>query len=466
MKVILHNEDNPEDNAMLQALYSRSSKSVLDHLEKLDKVGSGKFMEQFYLGYGHASIADCGFVTIYFEGISMLAAKAIEDNPLFNGQECSSRYIDFSQQEFYNPYAEGDPPHAVVAFVFDELRSFYTSQLEPMQQYLAERFPREAGGNPNAYEKAIRAQAFDVLRGFLPAGATTNVAWTTSLRKAHERLVLLMHHPLPEIQEMAFKAYAMLFEAYPHSFKKEYAELSAFEDRIVALKDLEGPDLFSYLSDSYNFYATTPYLNCNPWLTKAGDNLAVEIVGPDQPFELPKTLSNRPVKTLLPRHELAAHAPIILELTLDFGSFRDLQRHRGGYCSNPVLEIDRGFHPWYYDQLPDSAKPKADRLFKQISEASATVLKTAKSDPELQFNKLLLQYVTPMGVLVPVTLVYSLAQMIYVAELRSGKTVHPTLRAPAQAMATWLKDRGIKAYADMDESNWTERRGTQDIIKK
>ncbi len=49
----------PEDEAMLQALHSRSAEGVNAHLERLSKVGSGKFMENFYVGYGHKSIGDC-----------------------------------------------------------------------------------------------------------------------------------------------------------------------------------------------------------------------------------------------------------------------------------------------------------------------------------------------------------------------------------------------------------------------
>lgn len=72
---------HPEDEAMLQALYSRSAASVSEHLQKLAKTGSGKFMEQFYVGYGHASIGDCGTTTLFFENVSTLAAKAIQDWP-------------------------------------------------------------------------------------------------------------------------------------------------------------------------------------------------------------------------------------------------------------------------------------------------------------------------------------------------------------------------------------------------
>ena len=103
MKIFVYDEFNPEDTAMMQALYSRSAASVVEHVEKVKQSGSGKFMEKFYVGYGHASIADCGSTTIFIEGVSMLVAKAIEDWPLYSGQETSSRYIDMSQQAIVDP---------------------------------------------------------------------------------------------------------------------------------------------------------------------------------------------------------------------------------------------------------------------------------------------------------------------------------------------------------------------------
>jgi hypothetical protein len=86
MKTFIYDEFNPQDVAMMQALYSRSSASVEEHVEKVRATGSGKFMEKFYVGYGHASIADCGSTTVFIEGVSMLVAKAVQDWPLYSGQ--------------------------------------------------------------------------------------------------------------------------------------------------------------------------------------------------------------------------------------------------------------------------------------------------------------------------------------------------------------------------------------------
>jgi thymidylate synthase ThyX len=92
-----------EAEAMLQALHSRSTGGLLEHLKVLEKRGAANFMSQFYVGYGHKSIGDCGSMTIFVEGCSMLAAKAIQDSKLYNGQEASTRYIDFSKQAMVNP---------------------------------------------------------------------------------------------------------------------------------------------------------------------------------------------------------------------------------------------------------------------------------------------------------------------------------------------------------------------------
>ena len=82
---------NAEAEAMLQALHSRSTGGLRHHLEVLAKKGADNFMNKFYVGYGDKSIGDCGTTTIFIEGVSMLAAKAIQDNPLYSGQETSTR---------------------------------------------------------------------------------------------------------------------------------------------------------------------------------------------------------------------------------------------------------------------------------------------------------------------------------------------------------------------------------------
>jgi thymidylate synthase ThyX len=96
---------------------------------------------------------------------------------------------------------------------------------------LKERFPKDNNADEKIYEKAIKARAFDILRGFLPAGATTNLAWTTNLRQAADKITLLRHHPLEEVKNTAIAIDQALKEAYPSSFgHKLYDDTENYND--------------------------------------------------------------------------------------------------------------------------------------------------------------------------------------------------------------------------------------------
>lgn len=465
MKVIVHHEPNAEDNAMLQALYSRSSKSVTEHLDKLKATGSGKFMEQYYIGYGHASVGDLGTTTVYFEGVSMLAAKALQDNQLYNGQECSSRYIDFSNVEFRGGHIA---PDGVVASMQEKLRAFYVKYMEPTKDWLKVKHPRLDGENEDKYNKAIAARAFDVMRGFLPCGATTNVAWMGTLRNMKERLELLMHHPLHEVSTTASWAYRELHSKYPHSFEIGYVDATGSIVERYFREDLrayEGNELYEHLSRHDQFYSevrtkrdddteSDAYIMAIEASTEAHiDGLA------DSPADMWATATGHPKGYRPPRHSGAEYGQVDAWGLLDFGSFRDLQRHRGGYCSMPCVDPLDGFHSWYLTNLPIEAVVDAGAL---LDEIKALDSKLIAANPTAE-QRIANQYFMPMGCLVQFNLKYSVSQAVYVAELRSGQTVHPTLRPIAQSMAKYLTDFGVVVRYDDRPDVWSTRRGGQDI---
>jgi thymidylate synthase ThyX len=498
MYVLLHNEPNAENSAMLQALYSRSAGSVNDHLSKLVQSGSSSFMKNYYVGYGHASIGSSGYCTLFLEGISMLAAKAVENSPLFNGQETSSRYIDFSKQNFYNPYLITNPGlGAYVQQSLDKLRAFYIKAQEPLKTHLRGKYPNMSGSTDSVesdrlkaiYEKTISAKAFDILRGFLPAAATTNVAWTTSLRTAHEQTVLMLHHPLREVRVMASAIYVRLYRQYPSSFVKEYSvdywqeefnkntntifnkELS-FDEFMEKVKQFEGNDLFEYHSHLDHFYSVNQSrgITYKPFYYVVDHSFSESMmkIHGQQPesddirpmYWAGDAYPGRKKTEYLPLHSPArTRSSVTFGMALDFGSFRDLQRHRAGYTSMPVIDGALGFQAWYMDQLPESLKGEADKVLREVWKVARAI---QAADPD----DLNLQYVFPMGTYVKVNCDWSVAQAIYVAELRTGKTVHPTLRKPMQELARFLERNGHRVMADYDESDWTTKRGKQDIVEK
>jgi len=146
---------------------------------------------------------------------------------------------------------------------------------------------------------------------------------------------------------------------------------------------------------------------------------------------------------------------------LDFGSFRDLQRHRNGVCRMPLLTSRFGFEPWYVEQLPEYIQAHAQSLIREQVEAI-----DATRAPAVQK-----QYLLPLGFKVPLQCMYPFPAFVYLLEMRSAKTVHPTLRKLVLSMITSFRNglddnTPVALHVDEDPDDWTVRRGGQTIKRK
>ena len=450
-KLMVVDDLNPEDAAMLQALYSRSADSAEVHLEKIKQSGSGKFLENYVVGYGHKSIADCGTTTLFIEGVSLLAAKALQDWPLYSGQETSTRYIDMSKQRIVDPV--GTPESKVI---LDAWMDFYASNQDRVSGILVRRYPKRADEKDETYVRAIKARTFDVLRGFLPAGITTQLSWHTNLRQAADHLVGLVNHPSAEIAEVARTLQALLAARYPSSgFDRHVATVSG----VGAKEGHEVRAAWETVVGQQFAYNSAPMLRSDQ----------VDLINGPEVFSVfngryAEILKTRPRGCVLP-HFLTDLGQYTFEFPLDFGSFRDLQRHRNGVCRMPLLDLSYGFHPWYLEQLGDPDNGDVghlrDAAVKLIYEQQPRISKISR-DPVVR------SYYTALGFRVPCQVTYALPALIYVMELRSGKTVHPTLRRQIHAMAQIFRQKhpDIALHVDMDPDDWDVRRGDQTITKK
>lgn len=437
-KIFIHDEFDPESIAMLQALYSRSPDSVEAHIERGRQSGSSKFMEQYYVGYGHASIGDCGTTTLFFEDVSILAAKAIQDNPLYSGQETSTRYIDFSKQRIHDPIGTDESQRILQGWI-----DFYTVATPDVRSFLASRFPLPEGQDEAVWQKAINARAFDIMRGFLPAGATTQLSWSTNLRQAQDNLERLLFHPLVEVHDLALSALARLREKYPASFSRV----------------MSPPVVEYYREHAFDTHYSVPPAHFDGAFSASFKRLDVQIDG--SPASALRLLRDRPKGARLPR-VVKTFGDITATFALDYGGFRDLQRHRNGLCRIPLLNGELGFHPWYLAQLPDGLRDHAEQFVeRQFERIRNLQVATGASDEDMQ-------YFYPLGTNVTVELIYDLTEWVYVTELRSSQSVHPTLREIALEMHFALTDAvpGIALYTDLRGDTFDIRRGTQDIHLK
>jgi thymidylate synthase ThyX len=421
----------PESEAMLQALHSRSTGGIQEHLKTLEKKGAEKFMSSFYVGYGHKSIGDCGSITIFIEGVSMLAAKAIQDWRLYSGQESSTRYINFATQRFIDPLGTEESRE-----ILERWRNFYIKGQEPVRKHLEKKFPRQKNEDEKMYAKAISARAFDILRGFLPAGASTNLAWHSNLRQIADKLMLLRHHPLQEVQKIAEITGEILKETFPSSFShKQYPETEEYN---------------SFWVNKANYF-----LQENPRdFVLLHDNIDRALLAQNR-----NILSKRPAKTELPKY-LAECGTMQFGFLLDFGSFRDIQRHRAVTQRMPLVTTRHGFEQWYINELP-----------KMLQKEAVLLLKTQERRIEnLGVDKETAQYYTAMGYRLPNRLTGDLPALVYLVELRATRFVHPTLQKRAVQIADTMEKQfgeyGLKLYLDHEPHRFDIRRGEHDIVEK
>ena len=431
MKVRVIDDLPPEDVAMLQALYSRSGASVDGHLEKVKRAGSGKFMHSFYVNFNHKSIADAGSTTIFVEGVSFLAAKALQSSPLYSGQETSSRYVDFAASGASDPLGNQG---RLLARWFD----FYAGAEARTLAYVRSCNPRCTGEDETRYEKTVAARTFDILRGFLPAGSRTQLSWHTNLRQLGDHLSWLNVHPLNEVRKIAATIGELAAQKYQATSTLTAAVSGVTDKAKERLEWMQKAAMTTFYSASSNASPQEPVLK-------------TDIVS------IPELAKSRPRGAVLP-HWMNDLGSIATAFPLDYGSFRDLHRHRNGVIRMPMLAQSMGFYPWYLQQLDSKTHLEAVNLIdEQAKEVDAL-----DCPPEVK------QYYIPLGYTVPCEVTMGLPAFLYLLELRSQKTVHSTLRQQILKLVRQFKKLFpmVALHADEERSDWDIRRGGQTIEER
>lgn len=395
--------------AMLQAFYSRSPMAIEERLKGLTSEGAGetkqekikKALKTYYVDYGHASIGDCASTTVFIENVSMLAAKAIQDTPLYSGQECSTRYLDFSSQ----PFITG--AHQIeVSALQAKLRELYLRALPAAKALARTKYAVEdvvSSKIPTdkiaaSYEKTLDAIAFDYCRSLLPAGAVTSLSWTGSLRSLNDHLHTLAGHYLEEVRNIAVELYTSLQAAYPSSFKT--GKLTPYTSTAYAS------------THASHYYSADKPLEVTSWTPSEEERDQAIFLRTSA--ELQTSGRGRSVTDHVQYYKIRG--------LLDFGSFRDLQRHRNGFNLLPSLTTEHGFSPYHM-----TAFVEMDKFSPGLSsDIDSTLLQVRRLD--LCYDSPDVAYAIPLGFKVPVNLVWSNGQLEYVLRLRSSTSVHPTLR--------------------------------------
>ena len=198
----VHGAD-PEVQAYGMAKYSRSALSMRDSLSEINDQKAEKFLNTFYFQYGHRSIADLAHIAFAIERLSILAATVAVDEPRWDGQERSTRYQDFQKSGYYVPdFGDDAAARALYRETVDYLFSEYRHLSEAMFSYLRERTPKPAELKQEAYERTLRARAFDISRYLLPLSTNTSLGQIVSARTLENQVSRLLSHTHAEVRRL------------------------------------------------------------------------------------------------------------------------------------------------------------------------------------------------------------------------------------------------------------------------
>ena len=143
---------------------------------------AAQLYERIFLGYGDDSVAQLGGAHVACEWVSNVLTKVLQRPRLGAYLEQSTRYIPYD-----GPMPGSDPARPRYRYyrdaslgpdyerAMDELFGIYARSLPRVCAWAEEEFPR-AGDEPvAAHARAIRAKAFDLLLGLLPASALSHM---------------------------------------------------------------------------------------------------------------------------------------------------------------------------------------------------------------------------------------------------------------------------------------------------
>ncbi len=201
----IHGAD-PEVLAYAMAKYSRSALSMKQSLRELNAQKAEQFLNTFYFQYGHRSIADLAHIAFAVERLSLLAAIVLVDEQRWDGQERSTRYQDFKKSGWYLP---GFGSNA-------QARSFYTDTVEKLfgtyeeisrgaVELLRAQVAKPAEMKPEAYERTLRARAFDGARYLLPLASNTSLGEIVNARTLETQVSRLLSQPHAEVRRLGEK---------------------------------------------------------------------------------------------------------------------------------------------------------------------------------------------------------------------------------------------------------------------
>jgi len=440
----------PEEvTAVAFAKCSRSPKPFDEIASDLNQDKSRKFHEQWVMGYGHSSVAEHAVVHLALENISILATKAVEDTRLASFTEKSTRYQKFDLNRCYRDEQLMQQHGPLVESTLDQLFRTYALVHESVSELMKQKNPRVADEKESAYATKINALACDVARYVLPVGTLTNVGVTINARSLEHCITKLLSHSLQEMREIGAEMKSTAQQELPTLLK--YAQENAFLKETDFLLCDYFSQLFSIPSRKFSWNPSENKVTLEEFDHQGLDKVLTALLYPHSylsrkhVFEivassdkdrkigiLEDLMKKRGPKDSVPRaFEVIDY---VFDILMDYGAYRDIQRHR---MLTPLPQLLTIWHG--YNTPHEIALIELEKEYVKVMEETAKAVSMISLDfPEES------QYLIPLAYRIRVLQKMNLREVFQFTELRSGKKGHSSYRKIAQQMA----DEVIKVHPE------------------
>ncbi len=400
----------PAVQATVLAKYSRSPLSARELVRDLTEAQADQFQEKWVVGFGHNSVAELAVIPVCFEGVSIVASKFIEGWQRAGYSEKSTRYQVFTRDSFITPPGA---PETMKKFA----ERFYDAY-ERLMPKVVKHVAGLVGDDPENPKASTKARAFDNVRYLLPAGTGTNVAAVVNMLDARRMISGLKGHTNPEFRSLGGKMEAAVTELAPTLVK--HTDPDGFQLPVRGLGDL--PDSFSHDDPAPYVRLHRPHLMPEPSLEQtAFEALVADHHGMDWP-SFCSHMEARPQFSEVPN--AFKTVKLAFEIMMDYGAYRDLQRHRR--CEQFAEPLNTHYG---YVVPEDIAGTELEGEYRHAMEAI-----DAYDDESVIHDQDLFQYMVPLGYLHRSMFQMDMKEWYYVTELRTKPQGHISYRRIAYEM--------------------------------
>ena len=465
----------------LFARYSRSSKSLrrlfLDEfVGDLDTSGdhsvdatmglrrAEQLYQRVFYEYGDDSVAQLGGVHLACEQASNLLTKVLEWGRLMAYLEQSTRYVPYDTRlggryRYYrDPEVLGSQLGGRYVADLDALFDTYSALVPVMERYYRETIPKEGSDSDFAYRQAVRAKAFDAVRGLLPAAALSNVG-IYGTGQGYEALLLRMRaSPLPEARAYAGLMLVELRKVIPSFLTRvdrpeRGGEWSAYLEATATATAEVASRLMGDLRPE-----PRPAVTLVDFDPDAEDKLLAAMLyahvdlPEDQVLARVRALSaddrRSLVRAYVGERRNRRHKPgralervgYRFDVLSDYGAFRDLQRHRMLTIQWQPLTPRHG-----YVLPPDVHDAGHGGDFDDAMARSADLYDALAPGCAVQAP-----YVVALAYRVRYSIDMSAREALHMLELRTAPAGHPAYRQVCQEMHRLIAEQaGHRVVADM-----------------